>query len=202
MSGWLDLRVGDRVDGVARARVFPAAVFADPERIGWNLFRTAPSAEALAAERLGERGVGSYFPKRNRVVKVRCGTGRRRWREEVEEVPAFAGYLLVEEQAGGLDQVREIAGSSLRGVVTIGGVPVHVRRSVVERIRAQEAARVFDDRSRVHSVALGALVTITSGPFEGIKGMVQRVPAQPGEECQVWIRFGTVNVGLDEIELV
>lgn len=128
----------------------------------WVAIYTKARAEKQVALRLTQMGLENYLP----IVEH-----RRIWSDRVKMVqePLFHSYLFVRINAFLVEPVR-----------AVDGVSYIVRRDDIKPIPDDqiEAVRRFVDAKQqlfVHdslSLRKGAEVTITGGPFEGLRGTI------------------------------
>ena len=129
----------------------------------WYLVHTKPRQEKCALENLQRQGYQCYLPTLP-SEKIRQGV------LTVVEEPLFPRYLFIRlgqsDSAPSWAPIRSTKGVSR--LVSFGGEPAKVADSLVEALRAQEAAvqaapqRLFQPGDRVR---------LTEAPFAGIEGI-------------------------------
>src|ERR1700722_16699060 len=130
----------------------------------WYLIHTKPVREGIAEENLLRQGYKVYLPRMLQRVR-RHG----RWCECI--VPLFPRYLFLQLSEGhqALSPVRSSVG--VAGVVRFGARYALVPHEIIAQLRLRA-----DPESGLHclakqpSLARGATVRITAGPFEGLDG--------------------------------
>ncbi len=134
----------------------------------WYLVHTKPSSEAIAQSHLSRQGYEVYLP---RIVQPVRRSGR--WRDRI--VALFPRYLFVRLREGlqTLGPVRSSIGVS--DVVKFGSQFATVPDPVVDDLQA-----CADPVSGLHRIGLpvgmsvGSAVKIVMGPFDGIRGVLER----------------------------
>ena len=145
--------------------------------MNWYAIRVRSRHEKVVCSHLAGSGFDVYLPL---VRSVRVWSDRKK---EVE-MPLFPGYFFVRCAMDSESRVRIL--SSSRGVVQIVGVgsrPAPVPDSEIESVRGlleSEAAVTPLD----HFVR-GVRVRVTSGPLEGIEGVVVRQKGKRRIICSV-----------------
>ncbi len=136
-----------------------------PDRL-WTAVLARPRCEKVTAQHCERFGLPHYLPLRREV--------RRYQRRNVEfQLPMFHGYLFV-QLAGHSD--RELLNVCHR-VVRVLPVDALQEARLLEELRS---LRVFELASRIVPVTVapelvaGREVRIVSGPFHGVRGIVER----------------------------
>jgi len=131
----------------------------------WFAIHAKPRRESFAATNIGALGVGILFPriKVERLVRGSAQPGTK---------PLFPGYFFARFCPEKSFESVKCSRGVLR-VVSSGRFPIPVRGEIVREIqdRVQEDGLV---QVRPQPLAPGTLVTIQSGPFEGMMGRVER----------------------------
>lgn len=131
----------------------------------WFLVHTKPSQEKWALQNLAQQGYECYLPTFPRE-KVRQGS------LTVTDEPLFPRYLFI--RLGQASPVKSLAPiRSTKGVsrlVSFGLEPARIDDSLIEYLRAQEAARAVEPERLFNP---GQRVRLTEGPFAGIEGIFQ-----------------------------
>jgi transcriptional antiterminator RfaH len=131
----------------------------------WFVVHAKPRRESFAAANIHALVVEMLFPR----IKV-----ERLIRGSAQQIikPLFPGYLFTRFcPENSLESVRAARG--VLRVVSSGRMPIPVPDAIVQEIQD----RVQDDgliRVRRQVLAPGTMVTIQSGPFEGMMGRVER----------------------------
>ena len=134
----------------------------------WYLVHTKPSSESIAQANLGRQGYEVYLP---RIVQPVHRSGR--WKDRI--VALFPRYLFVRLREGlqTLGPVRSSVG--VADVVKFGSRYAVVPDPVVDDLQA-----CADPESGLHRIGLpagmapGSPVKIVMGPFDGVRGLLQR----------------------------
>ena len=131
----------------------------------WYLVYTKPRHEKCALDNLQRQGFQCYLPTRP-SEKLRQGM------LVVTDEPLFPRYLFIRlgqgDSAPSWTPIRSTKGVSR--LVSVGVEPAKVADSLVEALRAQEAA-VQDQPDRLFKP--GERVRLTEAPFAGIEGIYQ-----------------------------
>jgi transcriptional antiterminator RfaH len=133
--------------------------------VNWFAIHTKPRRESFASKNVGTLGIEVLLPqiKVERLVRGAAQQGTK---------PLFPGYFFARFcPENSFESVKAARG--VLQVVSSGRTPIPVQEEVVREIqvRIQE-----DGLIRIHPQVLapGTLVTIQSGPFEGMMGRVER----------------------------
>jgi transcriptional antiterminator RfaH len=131
----------------------------------WFAMHTKPLRENFAATSISALGIRILLP-RVKIERLIRGAAQRGTK------PLFPRYFFARFcPENSLESVRSARG--VLQVVSSGRMPIPVPDAIVQEIqdRAQE-----DGLIRIHPQALtpGTLVTIQSGPFQGMMGRVER----------------------------
>lgn len=162
----------------------------------WYLVQTKPSSEALAQTNLRRQGYEVYLPLLAQTVRS-CG----RWRERVAAL--FPRYLFVRlcEGQQSLAPVRSSVGVS--NVVRFGSSYSIVPDRIVSALRAQEEPSSGLHRLALRSAfAVGSLIRVTAGVFEGLEGIFER---EDGADRVVVLlnllgRHASVRIPIDAVD--
>jgi transcriptional antiterminator RfaH len=133
--------------------------------VNWFALHTKPQRENFAVANVSALGVESFLP-RLKAERLEHGVAKRIIK------PLFPGYFFARFcPESSFESVKAACG--VLQVVSSGRMPIPVPEEVVQEVqdRLQE-----DGLIRIHQKALapGTLVTIQSGPFEGMMGRVER----------------------------
>jgi transcriptional antiterminator RfaH len=134
----------------------------------WYLIHTKPVREEVAEENLRRQGYELYLPRMLQRMRR-----RGRWCECI--VPLFPRYLFLQLREGqqALSPIRSSVG--VAGIVRFGMRYAIVPQQIVTQLRLRA-----DPESGLHSLAKepslarGATVRITAGPFAGLDGVFER----------------------------
>jgi len=133
--------------------------------VNWFAVHAKPRRECFAAANLCTLGLDILFP-RIKVERLVRGSARQATK------PLFPGYFFTRfRPENSLESVKAARG--VLRVVSSGRMPIPVPNVIVQEIQD----RVEEDgfiRIRPNVLAPGTLVTIQSGPFEGMMGRVER----------------------------
>jgi transcriptional antiterminator RfaH len=131
--------------------------------ISWYAVYTRPQAEAKALENLLRQGYAAYLPRyRTEISHARC-------RQTVLR-PVFPRYLFAGVDRAGRRWRPILSTAGVSDLVRAGDEPMPVAFEIIEALREQESAGVFDRLARRRSLRLGELVRITAGAFEDMIG--------------------------------
>lgn len=145
----------------------------------WIVVYVVGGRERSAAEFLEKRGLDCYVPMGRRTVRARRGA-----RAEVR-FPAFPNYLFARIDPevpgwGALDGCRDVL-AIVRVERANELVPCRLSPAMIERVRANEAAGLFDaEREGKPAFREGTAVRIERGAFEGLAGTVRRMVGRNG----------------------
>lgn len=133
----------------------------------WYVVHTQPMAEQRALANLVRQGYEAYLP----LYRRRRSHARR---VELVQRPLFPRYLFVRFDPK-VDHWRSILGTfGVSGLVRIGDVPIPVPSGIVEDLRANQAARSFDDEiAPARKLAVGERIRVLAGPFSDLVGKFQ-----------------------------
>ena len=153
--------VSDR--GVTRLRVEASAVQPNASRKKWYAVYTAPRHEKFVQAQLTAKQIQSFLPLYTNV---------RRWKNGVRreiQFPLFPGYVFV-----CVDTSERLPVVQTAGVLYIVGngtapLPIDDQEMHALRLGAQ-----CESLSPHPSVSAGDTVCIKRGPFQGVRGHVQR----------------------------
>lgn len=131
----------------------------------WLAVMSKPQREVAAVEALTARNVDAFTPMAKRYSRERIGTKRTR---KLVEIPMFRGYLFVQSDTIPW-QVFRACHETVRGVVSVAGLPVEIPAHQIEAVRALEATAQVErwGDEAVTLPEVGQLVEIVSGPFAG-----------------------------------
>jgi transcriptional antiterminator RfaH len=128
----------------------------------WFVVSTKVRREYFAQEQLMLRGVETYLP---RIVEP------SRVRGKLSVAPLFPGYLFLN-----LDLEQQyfnvVWTPGVRKFVAFGALPCPVDRQVIDFLRSRTGEEGILRLERVFHA--GERVTIRSGPFEGLVGIIER----------------------------
>jgi transcriptional antiterminator RfaH len=133
--------------------------------VNWFAIHTKSRRESFAAANLYALGLGILFPQ-IKVERLMRGSAQQMIK------PLFPGYFFARFcPENSLESVKAARG--VLRVVSSGRMPIPVPDAIVQEIqdRVQEDGLI---RIRSQALAPGTLVTIQSGPFEGMMGRVER----------------------------
>jgi transcriptional antiterminator RfaH len=138
----------------------------DPWRdINWFAIHTKPRRENFASQNIGALGIKVLLP-RIKVERLIRGVAREGTK------PLFPGYFFARfSPVDAFESVKATQG--VLRVVSSGRTPIAVHDEIIREIlgRIQEDGLI---RIQRQILAPGTLVTIQSGPLEGMMGRVER----------------------------
>ena len=162
---------------------------------GWYCLRSHPKHEHIAAAHLrGLVGEIEVFCPRLRI-KRRCRRGAVWFVEAM-----FPGYLFARFNPG-VSMQRVKSSPGIKAVVSFGLITVTIRDEIIQELKAdfnfQELHEVPDD------IRPGDQVTITTGPFHGLRANVIRLlPARDRVQLLLDLLGRTMPVEVDREYLV
>lgn len=130
----------------------------------WYACYTRARHEKRVARMLVEREVEAYLP----VVRRES-----RWHDRMKtvEFPLFAGYVFVRTPIARFYEVTSIP--SVVTLVSVNGVPARIPEEEIDNIRRfAEGLSAVGSAAEPAPLCPGERVTVTSGPFEGVHGVV------------------------------
>ena len=133
----------------------------------WYACRTKARQEKSAARALAGRGLETYLPLYDRL---------RQWADRKKTVPwpLFSGYVFARFTMR--DQHAVLSAPGVATIVRVDGHPTPIPDGDIENVRrfvaALSASRA--EPVRVRYPRLGERVTVASGPFTGVEGVVVR----------------------------
>lgn len=142
--------------------------------------------EMAVAGALGPAGIEAYVPvgRRRMVARRHCR------RAETVSVPVMPGYVFACLDPGSVGALRR-AERDVLGVVAADGAALVVPPSEIGRMRAAEAAGLFDEAPALEpgrrrtTLQVGQMVTVFGGPFEGWAGVIRRLTRKAGQDVAV-----------------
>lgn len=128
----------------------------------WYAIQTRPRHEKAVVMQCAPRGVHTFLP---------LYTAKRKWKEHRAEVqlPLLPGYVFVRMELR--DRLKVLTLPSVLGLVAFSGTPAAIPDDQIEALRHAVRTR------RAEPCALlcrGARVRVTSGPLQGLEGIVLR----------------------------
>ncbi len=177
----------------------PVAVPAELVAVGpraWFVLQTILHGEVKVIDGLKALGFASYRPLMRKEI------WHRRSRRTVERTfPLFNRYLFAElpRDTRGWRTVEDI--EEIDYALGGNGVPCPVAAAEVERFKAAEAARLFDD-TKAERFPVGSRVRALSGPFGGFAGQVTSVAGRGVVKAMIEIfgRMTPVEFRFDMVE--
>jgi transcription antitermination factor NusG len=129
----------------------------------WYAIHTRYQNEQAVAKSLLHKGFSVFLPTYNSL---------HRWsdRKKLVTLPLFPGYLFFADEINRWIQILSTPG--VNAIIKIGNVPAEIPNDEIVAIR-----RIVESTLRVEPhpfLSSGDLVRITSGPLEGLEGMVSR----------------------------
>jgi len=135
----------------------------------WLAVATHPQAERLATQEMSLAGYRSYLPYI--AVRQRDPVVWSMWRKSL--VPRFAGYCFVQHDydADPWQPIHRLAG--VRNILTTPeGRPVPVDDKLIAWLMALDAEKPLLDAAKMPIFAVGQVVRIEDGPFQGFPATV------------------------------
>lgn len=202
------LRLADQVWGATAPPATPAPA---PGARGWFVVQSTPRGEEDAVESLRAIGCDTFLP-----VMMKEVIHRRSRKVRIVTLILFNRYLFAELPLA-LDAWRTIAAcKGVQQVLGAGG-PAPIPAEAVQRFRAAQAAKLFDETNearrrrgellskREATARLfppGSMIRATSGPFGGFSGLVTNVTGRGAIEAMIEIfgRATPVEFAPDTVE--
>lgn len=125
---------------------------------------------ALNVQKNRERSVSSYLHQmqvHDYLPLQKCPVGPRS-SKRIRQQPLFPGYVFCHLDLSRSPKLYQIPG--FIRIVGVGKRPIHLDDSEIETIRCLVEGSVFIEPCRHYSI--GDKVTLTSGPFVGVRGIV------------------------------
>lgn len=204
-----DISAAFRKHSLMESREIGAAAHAEVVRVGdpelrrWYVGTFAPRLHDKVGRGLGEAGWDFACPMSREwhlVARPKKGEPKK----VAKDRPLFGTYGFLHPQDGteadfvALDRVHGFGGLVRRRTSRI---PLRLPLGEIERFGALEANGVFDaTRSRPPKVKPMDRVTVTSGPFQGLKALVEMTM---GERVKVLMdMLGVVEMSMEQVEVV
>jgi transcriptional antiterminator RfaH len=139
--------------------------------IAWYAVHTRPQAEAQALDNLLRQGYEAYLPR----YRARISHARR-----LQTVlrPLFPRYLFAGIDRAAMRWRPVLSTLGVSDVVRAGDEPMPLPAGLIESLREQEAAGIFNALGRQRAARLGDLVRITAGAFEDMIGRLVELREQ------------------------
>jgi transcriptional antiterminator RfaH len=139
--------------------------------ISWYAVHTRPQAEAKALENLLRQGYAAYLPRYRTEI---CHARRR----QTVLRPVFPRYLFAGVDRALLRWRPILSTVGVSDVVRAGDEPMPVAGEIIQALREQERAGVFEHLARRRSLRIGELVRISAGAFEDLIGRLVELREQ------------------------
>jgi transcription antitermination factor NusG len=129
----------------------------------WYAAHTCSRHEKTVAQQLEQRGVTCFLPLYRAI---------HRWkdRDAAVQLPLFPGYIFV--RIALRDRLAVLTVPGLVRLIGFGGLPMSLPDREFERLRLGLAAELCVQPHPY--LKLGQRVRVTSGPFEGLEGILKR----------------------------
>jgi transcription antitermination factor NusG len=152
----------------------------------WLAVQIRQTGRASCERMLDYAGIEFFSP---------CAIVERRWSDRVKrvEVPLFPGYLFCR-----IDPTRRLPILQIPGVLSIvsaGKAPLYVEAAELDAIRAALHANL--PLTPVPYLAIGQKISITSGPLQGLEGILEQVKSRRRLLLSVTMLHRSVAVELD-----
>jgi transcription antitermination factor NusG len=157
----------------------------------WYALTVHPKHEHLAARGLRAQGFEVYLP---------IHRARRQWSDRTKSLDLilFPGYLFC--RFGAQDKLRVMTSAAVRGIVRSGRQPIPVDDVEIASIRTLIASgRPID---LCPFLSIGQHVRISHGPFESVRGVIQRVADNWRVVVSVEALGCSISVELDATQVV
>ena len=156
----------------------------------WAVIRTKPNCERLAIDNLKRQDFTYYQPlilekriKKQKLVSV--------------EVPLFPCYLFVQigSQWRSLNYTYGVA-----SVVSVGSVPAILSDDIIQGLRKREH-NGYIQLPKAKLFQVGDTVSIKDGPFQGQKGLVERMNGSERQKVLLALLDSRLRVLIDDSSL-
>ena len=161
----------------------------------WLVARTKPNSEQIAIRNIRNQRFEFYFPK---IKEQRVKRGKK----VLVEQALFPGYLFVK-----VEGLRDW--TSLKYTYGVHSVimssqssPAWVSEAILEDLRRREDETGFIVLPQPRRLAEGDIATIKSGPFQGQKALVHRMPVKDRQRVLLELLGNKIKVLIDESDLV
>ncbi len=153
----------DRVEPKTHAWTMSRDTSISKQRRRWRVFYTQPRAEKRCEERLIERRIDVFLPKR--VV-------RRQWKDRKKKVvePLFRNYIFAHVDEA--ERLRVLQTQGIVRCVSFGGAVAEVPADEVSQIKLTQKEPERLDVVDFPLPPPGAEVLVETGPLEGLRGEV------------------------------
>lgn len=158
--------------------------FTANQDICWFIVQTEARREAKAQESLEREDFNVWYPMvkawvRPRRNRMSHSQRRRNLHISTEQVdkPAFPGYMFIQRGARSPGLARLFELTAVRGIVHFGEKLAMLDNSLVDKIRADVAGGILDQRVAVtpFSFKVTETVRVTDGVFAGFNATVDRI---------------------------
>ncbi|MDR3184292.1 MAG: UpxY family transcription antiterminator [Prevotellaceae bacterium] len=158
-----------------------------PAEKKWYVLYTAPRAEKQVERRLEKEGFTAFLP---------LHLSPRRWSDRIKlvEIPLFASYIFIYEEAALLQRVVTVQGVS--HVVYYNGKPAMIRESEITSIRQF----LEQARARELNYQPDEEVLIACGPLKNISGNIIKKIGKTHMALHLKQIGLTVTVAIDQIK--
>lgn len=135
----------------------------------WYAFRVRPRHEKLVSMSLRSKGHEEFLP---------LTRARHRWADRMKtvELPLFPGYIFCDAERNEIGRIRSTPG--ILDVVRAGSSPVPARRDEVENLRQAVSKSLSMESCPLVEPTTGQWLRISSGPLNGLSGMLVEVRGQ------------------------
>ena len=156
----------------------------------WYAVYTRSRHEKTVAEQLVQKSVEHFLPLYETVRKWKNGPAK-------VQLPLFPGYLFVHIPLGERLQVLQVPG--VVQLVGSSGVPLALPQTEIETIRAALTKGV---RAHPHPyLKVGSRVRISSGPLEGLHGILLRRKGKVRLVVSVDLIMRSISIDVDASEV-
>ncbi len=134
----------------------------------WYVVYSKPNREEYAQYHLQRKGIEVFFPR----LQLPVSSAKQR-----QVIPLFPSYLFAQLHLPG-EHSAVIWCPGVKCLVSFNSIPAPLDDGVVHFLRSKASEEGLIGAHA--NLAVGQEVNITEGPFEGLKGVIQRPPDAKG----------------------
>lgn len=159
----------------------------------WYLIRTMPRSEQLAEKFFSANAIPHYLPKYNKhyINTITAKNGRKyQYKRQSSPVPMFPGYIFAALDLDGISEARRN-----RHIIQVCLNQNYPEEKLISDLNTVQDFEFLARNNRIEvkqELKVGERVIITSGPFKGWEGIVERRV----DNNLVWIRVETIGFSM------